>query len=390
MLFFKRKKKEKTFEKKMEELNVSVLSDRDLKKAKRIEQHVIECLEQIIETSKVVEEEKGEYQVVNAYLEDIQLLEDMPEEERRRIDEVATNVVQLNAARTEFLNSSKKISDAQFTLLEQKEKDVPAAIKRLSANEKYQETIKRDMKYLEREKSEWMLHKEFLGHQRKHLKNLLYVFVGIAATTAVLLLLLQFGFQVDTEYAWMVFAFVTVVIISITYLKIMNDGSEMAVAERNANRAIMLQNKVKLKYVGITNAIDYACEVYHVRDSKELNRDWEYYLEAVRERERYQRTNEDLEYFNGRLVRMLSQYKMYDSQIWVVQAAALINPKEMVEIKHALITRRQKLRSSMESQIAEMKALRKEVEQLRGRIGTMKEQIEDIIHAVDQLMDEVD
>lgn len=387
MLFFKKKQKEKNFEKKMEELNVSVLSDKDLKKSKRIEQHVIECLEQIIDISKVREEELEEYQVVNSYLEDIQILEDMPEEERGKINDVASNVVQLNAARTEFLNSAKKISDAQFALLEQKEKEVPAAIKRLSANEKYQETIKRDMKYLEREKSEWKFQKEYLFHQKKHLTNLLYVFVGLAVTAAVLLLILQFGFQVKLEYVWMGYVLVTVAAISFLYLKMMKDSSDIAVAERNANRAIQLQNKVKLRYVGITNAIDYACEVYHVKSSKELNQDWEYYMDAVRERERYQRTNEDLEYFNGRLVRMLTKYKMYDTQIWVVQAQALIEPKEMVEIKHALITRRQKLRGTMEDQMTEMRSLRGEVEQLRGRIGTMKDKIEDIILAVDQLME---
>lgn len=387
MLFFKKKQKEKNFEKKMEELDVSVLSDKDLKKSKRIEQHVIECLEQIIDISKVREEELEEYQVVNSYLEDIQILEDMPEEERGKINDVASNVVQLNAARTEFLNSAKKISDAQFALLEQKEKEVPAAIKRLSANEKYQETIKRDMKYLEREKSEWKFQKEYLSHQKKRLTNLLYVFVGLAVTAAVLLLILQFGFQVKLEYVWMGYVLVTVAAISFLYLKMMKDSSDIAVAERNANRAIQLQNKVKLRYVGITNAIDYACEVYHVKSSKELNQDWEYYMDAVRERERYQRTNEDLEYFNGRLVRMLTKYKMYDTQIWVVQAQALIEPKEMVEIKHALITRRQKLRGTMEDQMTEMRSLRGEVEQLRGRIGTMKDKIEDIILAVDQLME---
>ncbi len=387
MLFFKKKQKEKNFEKKMEELNVSVLSDKDLKKSKRIEQHVIECLEQIIDISKVREEELEEYQVVNSYLEDIQILEDMPEEERGKINDVASNVVQLNAARTEFLNSAKKISDAQFALLEQKEKEVPAAIKRLSANEKYQETVKRDMKYLEREKSEWKFQKEYLSHQKKRLTNLLYVFVGLAVTAAVLLLILQFGFQVKLEYVWMGYVLVTVAAISFLYLKMMKDSSDIAVAERNANRAIQLQNKVKLRYVGITNAIDYACEVYHVKSSKELNQDWEYYMDAVRERERYQRTNEDLEYFNGRLVRMLTKYKMYDTQIWVVQAQALIEPKEMVEIKHALITRRQKLRGTMQDQMTEMRSLRGEVEQLRGRIGTMKDKIEDIILAVDQLME---
>ena len=287
--------------------------------------------------------------------------------------------MQLNAARTEFLNSAKKISDAQFALLEQKEKEVPAAIKRLSANEKYQETIKRDMKYLEREKSEWKFQKEYLSHQKKRLTNLLYVFVGLAVTAAVLLLILQFGFQVKLEYVWMGYVLVTVAAISFLYLKMMKDSSDIAVAERNANRAIQLQNKVKLRYVGITNAIDYACEVYHVKSSKELNQDWEYYMDAVRERERYQRTNEDLEYFNGRLVRMLTKYKMYDTQIWVVQAQALIEPKEMVEVRHDLNTRRQKLRSQIDYNTGIMQDFIGELERIRDIREEYAKDVEEVL-----------
>lgn len=38
------------------------------------------------------------------------------------------------------------------------------------------------MKYLEREKSEWNLRKEYLDHQQKKLKNVLYIIVGLAVT----------------------------------------------------------------------------------------------------------------------------------------------------------------------------------------------------------------
>ena len=47
------------------------------------------------------------------------------------------------------------------------------------------------MKYLEREKSEWNLRKEYLDHQQKKLKNVLYIIVGPAVTLAVAALLLR-------------------------------------------------------------------------------------------------------------------------------------------------------------------------------------------------------
>ena len=199
-MFFKKKKKASDFEKKMSELDTTVLMEKDYKNARKIEQYVVERLEQIIEVTKEIEDEKSEYRMVTSYLNDIQLLEDMPQEERDKITEVAVNVVQLNASRTEFLNSAKKLSDAQFAQLEQEEHEIPSAIKRLTANEMYRDTLKKDMKYLEREKSEWALRKEYLGHQQKNLKYLLYILVGLAATTAVVMAILQIITGADFYY----------------------------------------------------------------------------------------------------------------------------------------------------------------------------------------------
>lgn len=384
MLFGKRKKKQ-GYDEKMEELEVAMLTEKDLKNARKIEQYVVEHLEQTIELAKEIDEEKEEYRMVNSYLNDIQTLENLPRDKRRKIEEIAVNVVQLNTARTEFLNSAKKLSDAQFAQLEQREEEVPAAIKRLMANEAYRDTLQKDMKYLEREKSEWVLRREYLTHQVKFLKNLLYIMVGIAATTAVLFIIMQLVLEVDMFYAWMGWVFVTAVVICVIFLRMQSDRDEIAAAERCRNRAVLLSNKVKIKYVNIANAVDYACEKYHVQNGTQLGQQWEYYLEAVKEREKYERTNDDLEYFKGRLVRELAQYKFYDSQVWVSQAAALVNPKEMVEVKHALINRRQKLRLRMEYNAEVIKKQKMEAEQMLDRVGDMRPQVEKILSAIDRL-----
>ncbi len=385
MFFGKWRKKEKSFEKKFGDLDAAVLSERDYKDSTKIEQYVVERLEQMIEITQEVEEEKAEYRMVTSYLGDIQMMEEMPDEERAKIGEVALNVVQLNAARTEFLNSAKKLSDAQFTLLESEEQNVPDAIKRLEDNERYRDTIERDMKYLEREKSEWVLRKEYLTEQRVKLRNLLYIWVGLAVTAAVVMGIVQLMTEIDMYYGWMGLVFAAAVAIALTYWKIQDDGAEIAVAERSRNRAVVLLNKVKIKYVNIANAVDYACERYHVTSAKELNQQWEYYLEAVKEHEKYQRTNEDLEYFNGRLVRLLRQYQFFDAQVWVKQALALVDPKEMVEVKHGLIARRQKLRARIEANMEAVRGQRAEAEQLLGKVGSMRPQVEQILQTIDRL-----
>ena len=187
----------------------------------------------------------------------------------------------------------------------------------------------------------------------------------------------------------MALAFIAAVSVCGIYIKIQNYLSEIAVAERNQNRAIVLQNKVKIKYVNIANAVDYACEKYHVRSAADLNQQWEYYLEAVKEREKYQRTNEDLEYYNTRLIRALSQYKFYDAQVWISQAVALVDPKEMVEVKHGLINRRQKLRSRIEYNLGIVKEQKAEAEQLLDKVGDMRPQVEQILFAIDKFSESI-
>lgn len=385
MFFWKRKKKEPDFESKMGELNTTVLSKKDYKNTGKIEQYVVERLEQMIELTKELDDEKEEYRIVTSYLNDIETLEKIPKEERDKISEIAVNVVQLNKARTEFLNSSKKLSDAQFAQLEQQERELPETIKRFKTNELHRDTLQRDMKYLEREKSEWNLRKEYLDHQQKKLKNVLYVIVGLAVTLAVVFGILQIILEKDFYYAWMGLIFATAVVVCGIYMKIQNDLSEMQVAERSQNRAIVLLNKVKLKYINVANAVDYACEKYHVKSAGELESQWQYYLEAVKERQKYQRTNEDLEYFNGRLVRVLSNYQLYDAHVWVTQAVALVDPKEMVEIKHGLIGRRQKLRARIENNLSQVNEQKEEAEQLLDKVGSMRPQMERILYAVDKI-----
>lgn len=98
MFFWKRKKKEPDFESKMGELNTTVLSKKDYKNTGKIEQYVVERLEQMIELTKELDDEKEEYRIVTSYLNDIETLEKIPKEERDKISEIAVNVVQLNKA----------------------------------------------------------------------------------------------------------------------------------------------------------------------------------------------------------------------------------------------------------------------------------------------------
>ena len=160
---------------------------------------------------------------------------------------------------------------------------MPAVIRRLASNELYQETIKKDMKYLGAGKVKVAFASRISLPSAEGAEEPLYILIGIAAVVAVVLLFLQFGFGLDVYYAWMTLIFVTAIAICADYLKMLRNDTEILMAEKSANKAITLLNKVKIKYVNVTNAVDYACEKYHVRKAEDLNRLWEYYVDAVKE-----------------------------------------------------------------------------------------------------------
>ena len=63
--------------------------------AEQPENRMLDECEQMIEAAKALEDTKSEYKVVTSYLNDIQLLEDMSDEEMAEIRRAAENVVSL-------------------------------------------------------------------------------------------------------------------------------------------------------------------------------------------------------------------------------------------------------------------------------------------------------
>lgn len=343
-----------------------------------------EYCQQILDASKYLEEAKREYQLVTEYLLDIQRIEQISEKDMAEIRDTAQSIVMLHQSREAYQNKEKTISDAQYAQMEQLEEEMPEIINRLKSNEAYQSVVKRDMQYLEGEKGEWQIYLESMEREVQVLHKLLYGLVGGAVAAIAAILGLHMAFEFDLGMVVMLASLVLGGIGALMALRMQNDRIGIKRAGANINRAIVLLNKVKFKYVNITNAVDYACERYHVKNAYELNYIWEQYLEAVKEMERYQRANDDLEFFSGRLSRQLHKYGLYDAKIWTHQSHALVDKKEMVEVKHALLVRRQNMRARMERQVADIQAAKTEIAKL-VKDAPGNEKIKDILESVDQV-----
>lgn len=382
MGFFKRRKKRKNIEEFVEEN----LSRESLNGQKyQAEHEALNCCEQLMNASKELEETRKDYRLITDYLNDIQTIEGLPPEEMDKIQETARNIVSLSQIREGYSNKKKRLSDVQFMQMDQLAEEIPDDIRRLQANEGYQSMIKHDMDCLEGEKSEWGYYLEAITREQKVLKAGLWVLLAVVLAGICGLEYYQYSQHRDMSVFVLGFLLVVAVCGSACILRLENDKKEQKRAQASINRAITISNQMKAKYVNVTNAVDYACEKFHVRNSMELNYLWEQYMEAVREQEAVVKTNEDLEYFNKKLVRELKRYQLYDAAIWMHQANAIVDKKEMVEVKHYLLVRRQKLRSRMEQQITEIQDAKKQMLLLVKSNPEYKKEIMDVLQSIDQM-----
>ncbi len=346
---------------------------------------VLEHCEQIIEATRNAEDSKREFKAVTGRIIDIDSLSKIPKESFTEAKKAADQSVVLMQSRNDYLNAEKKITDAQFNMIEKSEDEIPDAIKSLLSNESYQDTLQRDMSYLEGEKLQWIMFRNELLNEKKKLKIASFILMGIFIAVLVLLTVLDLVIGVSLMPIWIILAFATVIGGFYIVIRRQSIATELRQSKLNANRAISLLNKTKVKYVSITNAVDYSRDKYHVESGKELESQWESYMDAVRDRDRYVRATDDLEYFSGRLLRELKKFDLIDPKFWVDNPKALVDKNEMNEIQHELMDLRHKIRARVQYYEDVKKNEREQIDRLMLIHPKYEQEIKKIISTVDKL-----
>ena len=75
---------------------------------------------------------------------------------------------------------------------------------------------------------------------------------------------------------------------------------------------------------------------------------WEKYQLEKEERKKYRRAELELDQYEEELLEKLSHIRLKYPKRWLNQTAAILDHKEMVEVRHDLIIRRQALRKRMD------------------------------------------
>ncbi len=352
---------------------------------KKLEHYILDSCEQIIALTKEIEGERAEYRIVTAYLTDIQSLEKLPEEQLSEIKEAASHIAELTKARNNYLKFSPNLTEEQFLMIEQEQEEVPAIIHRMMEHERYQDKTKREKAVLEAQKSEWEIEKEEVADSRKLMKRVSVSLLAFYGTLLVLLLVIQKISNFDLTIAYLMLFFVGAFGTFGLYIRDNWLKKRMRLCIKKYNQSVQLLNVVRMKYVNVTKSVDYTKDKYGVRSSAELNYIWEQYTEAVREKEKFIRNNDDLEFFNGRMMRLLSKINLHDRKIWLDQAKALIDEDEMRAIKQKLIDRRHKIQAHIDESRNIVQSERNEIDSLMAEHEHYVPEIIEIIKSVDKL-----
>lgn len=330
----------------------------------------------IVETKSQCAGIKYEYGQVTSYLKDIQLIDQAPEEEKQELYGAARRIVELTEERLRLQKQKYKMTGPQKRAMENYEHVVEDDIKKLLEYEDYQMKIKHDLRQLGSEKNLLLADKRDIIRGQRTLRSIGKVLAGILAAIGAMLLALLLLFDVDITMPFSATAAFAFVVAALILNEARKNRIDMVITEKKCNRAIFLSNRVKIKYVNNVRTLDYMYHKYQVRNATELDFVYGQYKKAKKEWARQREGTLLLNENNQILMRELQRLGVRDREIWFGQAKALIEPKEMVEVRHELNVRRQKLREQLDYNTGIMEDCLAEMERIRNQKPQYAEEVE--------------
>lgn len=388
MFFFKkRKKKEK------EELLLDIeyderlqpSSSKEFKEYELIEQmqYVRTQCEQITDSTKYISELKTEYQIVNNYISDMQIIENQDEISKRSLRSAAAEIIKVKSQRENIRTSAPLLSQSRFSIFEKYDKDFPDALTNFINDEKYCQKVRHDMRVLEAEKLSIQEDMKDFDSRRITVRNISIIsLIGIIVVFMIFIASGQLN-KDDGMILFMVVLFLAAFFVLLVCLLMRNTTYKIKYSEKKLSRAITLLNKVKIKYVNIFNSVEYQKEKYKVQNSLELSKEYEAYLVEKRKAEKYRNSavelNEAIDNFNDKISRL----NLYDAAIWEKQIDALTDDKTMKEIRCTLNSRRQKLREQIDYNMERIEEAKNGIFRLAKKNPELTDEITGIMDSYD-------
>ena len=342
---------------------------------------VDDLCDQVIDASYHGEDLKKEYQLVTDYLTDIQKIEEYLLVSRKELEDVARRYLNLQNVRQELKVNSTKMQDKDIRMMKQYEKEIESVLNSMVDAEKQSILIKKDMKYLEGEKDalEFQMEQETIFMERMK-KTGFYICVVMVLLLAIVGSLMTF-YELELGILLILVVLAGAGGIVWTYSRFLQSSTQYNIFISKMNKAIGLLNKVKIKCVNCTNTLDYMYAKYQVKDEKELDFIVHQYQKMKKDELSYRVNASDLNRAADELEVLLKKIHVKDSSVWTKQTEAILDPKEMVEVKHSLNVRRQKLRDQMEANEELIRIAKGKLKEMIKETPALEEEIREQLFA---------
>ena len=332
-------------------------------KAQR-EQYVREYCDMMAVASKDVDAQKVEYQQVTQRIADLEEFEKLPMADKGQVRIRANKIIKIEQENSSYTRPAKKITEAQYREMERLADEIPGILKKMKEDEEYQSVVRRDLNLLEGEKGAVAYQRKEERSKARTAKNLAFIAAFGAVMAAALLFVLNQAMHVKVDMGYIILAGVFAVTLTASFVMYQNAQSGISRSNRKLNKAISVQNTVKIKYVNITNVLDYNYAKYGVMNSYELAYIWEKYNEEKDAREHDTDISERMEEARSELYQLLKHYHINDPSVWVYQPGALVYDDEAKDIRKQLIIQRQRLKKGIDFEMYNLETAKKEIEAL--------------------------
>ncbi|MDE6638900.1 MAG: hypothetical protein K2K63_00040 [Acetatifactor sp.] len=346
-LFGKRRKSKKQLQEDWENI-VYDRDDVDFRDEEQRSRYVTNCLEQMAEASKEINLLTGEYALVTSYLTDMEEIEALPEQEREGLNKIARQLLAQEKECERYRGKENRMDDNEYYQMRKQEDEVQEGISKLKECENYGELVRQDLKRLDRERNAFEYRRSELEAMLNNFRGMSFIFMTAFVVCIVLLIILQFAFEMDTKIGYLLAVGAVVVAVAVLVVRYTDSEKELSRVERAVNKLIQLQNKVKIRYVNNKNLQEYLRIKYDTENAAALEKLWMQYLQEKEERKEFAEAEAKTEYYQKELVSRMNNYRINSPDRWVGHPEALLDPREMVEMRHDLIVRRQALRKQME------------------------------------------
>lgn len=351
----------------------------DMHDKKQREHYVKACLEQMSEAARELDALGGEYNLVTSYLTDMEEIEAQKEDVKEQLRTYAKKILDIGNSK-ERLDKKRHIMKMEdYVRMERIEQYMPDGYNKLKEAEDYQVLVKKDMGRLEGEKHAYYFRRNELINSQKNMKGITAICVGSMLFLIVLLAVIGSAWHLDVSIGYAIAVLVAASALALVFVKFHEAQRELVKVEKGINKLVLLQNTVKIRYVNNTNLLEYLYVKYDVDSSNELKKLWDKYLEENIQREQEKQMQQDMDFNQAALVKILRSCNLADPNIWLHQAEALIDNKEMVEIRHGLIIRRQRLRKQMEYNAKAAQEAQDEVKDIVDKYPEYAEKILDLV-----------